>query len=241
MADSFEVGVCFYFGDVRLQVGVGVWIGVCEVDIIIIIQESVLKREGKIWFVLQGASWVPIFVVLYVLATSVPAEVLLFRLFFTVNYNPHPLFVQRVLLVLVQDVEFHFLPFESVGHIEEEPLWVTIGVYVILQKQVVLLVRYFRHQGQVAAFEPRLEHQSLVILGFGLIERFNLLLLLMVCRLLRKHLRDITSPDVPVFLCIINLSVRTVLVFLVYHVIESLPNPVVVTTFLLLLLLKHRT
>ena len=97
-----------------------------------------LKRKGEIWFVLKSTSRVTVFVVLNVVTSPVPTEILIFGLFMTVNHYFHAHFVKRVLFILVENVEFDLLGFEGVGYFEKEPLRVPIGVDVILQEQIIL-------------------------------------------------------------------------------------------------------
>ena len=140
LANSPQVWVSLNFGNVRLQVAISIGIGVCEIDLIVVVGKCVLPGKRVVRFVLERAPTVPIFVVVDVLTAPVPTQVLLLWLFLTVNYYLHPHSVQTVLLVLVQDVELYFLVLTSVRYLKKKPLRVPVRVYVVLQQQVVLPV-----------------------------------------------------------------------------------------------------
>ena len=82
-----------------------------------------------------------------------PADILFLAFSLWIYYNFHPHFIQIVRFVLVENFEFDFVVFESVRHFEEEPLWVAVGVYIVLKQQIVLLVTYLGYKGEVAALE----------------------------------------------------------------------------------------
>ena len=90
LTDSPQIGVSLDFVDVGLQVGVGVGVGVGKIHLIAIIRERVLPSQGVVRFVFQSAPAVPVFVVVNILSTPMPAQVFLLRLFLTIYYHLHP-------------------------------------------------------------------------------------------------------------------------------------------------------
>lgn len=126
-----------------LKVAVSVGVAVGEVDLITVIDEVVVPRERKVGLILSGTLTIAILVILYILTSPVPAEILLLGLPLGVDDDLHAHLVEVVHLVLVEDVEAHLVVLEGVGHFEEEPLGVAVGVDVVLQEKVVLTLGYF--------------------------------------------------------------------------------------------------
>jgi len=62
-----------------------------------------------------------------------PAEIFLLWLFLAVYDNFHSHFIETVLFILIEDIKFYFMIFYSVWYFKEEPLWVAIGIDIILK------------------------------------------------------------------------------------------------------------
>lgn len=63
---------------------------------------------------------------------------------------------------IVYYIKLDLVAFPRVLNPKEKPLCVSIGVYVVLHQQVVLLVRHFLGQIEVTTFKPRLKQQCFV-------------------------------------------------------------------------------
>jgi len=137
------VGIALDLEAEVLKVAVSVGVAVGEVDLITVIDEVVVPRERKVGLILSGTLTIAILVILYILTSPVPAEILLLGLPLGVDDDLHAHLVEVVHLVLVEDVEAHLVVLEGVGHFEEEPLGVAVGVDVVLQEKVVLTLGYF--------------------------------------------------------------------------------------------------
>ena len=99
--------------------------------------------------------WIPVFfervlVVVDVCADSVPADALNVLDFVGVAEDFHAIVVEGVILGQIDYVEAYFLSFGCVANSEKKPLRVTIGIDVILQNEVVLVVRLLDDSQQVA-------------------------------------------------------------------------------------------
>lgn len=134
LADVSEVGVAFDFEHEVFEVAVSVRIAVCKVDFVVSVGEGVVPREGEVGFVVVATFTVTVLVILDILASSMPAHILLLALSFGVDDNLHAHLVEVVHLVLVQDIKLDCVILESVRHLEEEPLRVSVGVYIVLQQ-----------------------------------------------------------------------------------------------------------
>ena len=67
--------------------------------------------------------------------------------------HSHALVVKRIWLGQVKNVEFDAEACACVADTEEEPLSVTVCVYVVLQYQVILIVADFHRAQEVACLE----------------------------------------------------------------------------------------
>ena len=47
------------------------------------------------------------------------------------------------MFVQVKDIEASFVAFKGIANFEEKPLWVAIGIYVILKEKIVLVISDF--------------------------------------------------------------------------------------------------
>ena len=72
---------------------------------------------------------------------AMPPQFFISCLILTVREHPHPLVVKTVRLGQVNNVEPNFLAFGCVTNSEEEPLSVSIGIDVILEHQIVFILR----------------------------------------------------------------------------------------------------
>ncbi len=133
MANGFKVGIRLNFGDVGLEVGVGVRVRIGQIDFIVFVRESVLEWESEVGFVLESTAGVTVFVVVNIFTTPVPTKIFRLGFFLTVNHDLHAHLVQWVLFVLIDDVKLDIMSLESVGYLEKKPLWVSISVDVILE------------------------------------------------------------------------------------------------------------
>ena len=86
-----------------------------------------------------------------------------------VDQHFHAFVVQALGLDHVQDVELYFLTAGSVGDSEEEPLGVTLRIYVVLKDQIVLVVILLVGELKVSGLKSRLENEGLVFEILGLV------------------------------------------------------------------------
>lgn len=137
-----EMRVAFYLVHQVFKVGVGVWIAVGEIDIIVCIGEGIVPAQGEVGFVDCAAFAIAVLVVLNIVSCPMPANIFFLALSLGVNDHLHPHFVQIVHFVLIQNVELDCMILEGVRYFKKEPLRVPIGVYVVLQQQIVLRVAH---------------------------------------------------------------------------------------------------
>ena len=188
--------------------------------------------EGEVGLVVGAALAVAVLVVLDIVAAPVPTEVLLLALPLGVEDDLHPHPVEVVELVLVQNVELHRLPPARVRHLEEKPLRVAVGVYVVLQKKVVLVLTHAGSHRKVAALEPGFKHQGLVVLVLGSIvgvdRRFTVVLF---GRFSSVDLVEVAGPNVPVLVAVVDSSVALLLVLPVDDVVKCFSDPAELVVF----------
>jgi len=67
-----EMSIALHFKEEIFEVAVGIWIAVCEINIILIIQKGVIPRESKKGFALRTIFTIAIFIVFDVLPSTVP-------------------------------------------------------------------------------------------------------------------------------------------------------------------------
>jgi len=73
LADISQMGVWFYLEEHVLKIGVGVRIAICKIDIVLVIEKSVIPTEGEVWFEICATFAIAILVVLDIVASSMPA------------------------------------------------------------------------------------------------------------------------------------------------------------------------
>ncbi len=98
--------------------------------------------------------------------TTMPSNLLSFAFLLWVNKNFHSFIVQTLRLKEVKHVEFDFLALTSILNTKVEPLRVTFRVYIILQNQIVFLLRLLLRKLKVTAFKSALKDQSSVLKWF---------------------------------------------------------------------------
>ena len=93
-----------------------------------------------------------IHMVINIFTDTVPANSFSFLYLIGESQYLHTIIVEGVRLHQINHIEFYFHALESVADTEEVPLSVPIGVYVILQYQIVLIVGNFDSRKEIAGF-----------------------------------------------------------------------------------------
>lgn len=226
-ADVAQVGVGLDLLDHGVEVGVGEGVVVGEVDLVVGVREGVLPGEGEEGLVLRGAFGVTVLKVADVVAAPVPAQVLLLRLLYRVDDDLHAALVQARVLAQVHDVELALVPLESVRHLEEEPLRVPICINIVLNEQVVLCLGNLADEGKVATLEAGLEDEGFVGGALGKVEgqdgrmRRSVIILGGI-----EQFGHIAGPNVPVFVRVVDLAVRSLFVLAEDYVVEGIADPI---------------
>ena len=134
MKEVLSVAVLFYSAEIISQIRISVRKAVSEVYLVIV--RLKLMRKGKGVVIPshpQVLSLVSILVITYLWPNSVPSNVSLFLRLLGESQDLHSVVIKRVRLGQIQNVEFDFQVFASIGHSEEVPLGVSIGVDIILE------------------------------------------------------------------------------------------------------------
>ena len=139
------------------QVLEGVGKRVAEVDNVAFVHEAILEGKTIVRLVTRLLPQFAAFPIGYLGAVPHPADVALLVLDHGEDGGLHAVLEQRVLLGEVDDVELDACALGHVAHAEEEPLVVALGVYVVLQDQVVLVVLALVGPEQVARLEVGVE------------------------------------------------------------------------------------
>lgn len=80
-------------------------IAISKVNLILPMCKLVFPRKCIELPIIAITAAIPIFIVFYLFACTVPANIILFRLFLRINYDLHPAVIQIVMLVQVHDVK----------------------------------------------------------------------------------------------------------------------------------------
>ena len=156
--------ICFDVGQVVPQIRVGIRDRVCKVDCVRIVLEVVLECRCVEGLAVVGNVFADsILEVTDVVAALVPSNVLLLCLLLAVDRDLHSIVEKTVWFGVVQQVEADFGLCPRVLNLEEEPLGVSLGIDIVGHEQVVLHIRDFLGQVQVAALEPGFKYQRLVV------------------------------------------------------------------------------
>lgn len=169
--------------------------------LVIVMLESVGESEGEVGSEESALiSLISISMIIDSFSDPMPSNTLLFLYFVAKTKDFHSIIVQGVRFGQVQDVEFYFLTLCCIGASEEIPLGVSIGVYVVLKHQVVLIFGYFDCGKQIARLKARLKDKGFIVWTRGLVEllRWHLNQL---SHLSRAHLLEVTffAIDVVIF------------------------------------------
>jgi hypothetical protein len=119
---------------VLTQVGVAVGHRVSEQHDVIVVLKSVRKSQREVTL-RMGVLWVLfhlVLKVLYIFASSMPADLFVLRLLLTVHAHLHSEVKHAVWLGVIHDVELNSVAFLGVHDPEVKPLGVPAGVYVVL-------------------------------------------------------------------------------------------------------------
>jgi len=122
LTDVSEQTIALYFKEEVFQIAVCVRVGVSKVDIVIVMGKGIVPRERKERFVFSSCFAVSILVVLDIVTTAMPTQVLQLRLLLRINNNLHAHLVEIIYLVLIQDLELDPQLRSRVRHLEEKPL-----------------------------------------------------------------------------------------------------------------------
>lgn len=120
--------------------------------------ESVIISRKSIHFF-----FVIVLEIVDVLASSVPADVLFGLRFGTESVDPHSIVIKRIGLGQIKNIELHLLASFGVGDSEEVPLGVAIGVYVVLEDQIVFSIGDLDGGEEVAGLEATFKDESFVV------------------------------------------------------------------------------
>lgn len=118
---------------------------VAEVDRVVVRLKGVRKCQRVILLVRETVSVDlvadMILVVTNLAADAVPAQVILLGQVLTVGEYPHPLVIETIRLSEINNIEPNFVALSRVTDSEEVPLGVPIRINVILEHQIVFIVR----------------------------------------------------------------------------------------------------
>ena len=128
-----------------LEICVGVGLRVGKEKSIIIILKFVGKCKSVITSLVVSHMFSPVVIleIRDVFTTPEPTLTILFVILLRENQDLHTFIVQTFRFDVVKHVEFYPHSSSSVLYLIVKPLGVTLGVYVILQNEIVLKVRYF--------------------------------------------------------------------------------------------------
>lgn len=128
---------------------------------IVVVLEGVRKSECVVATLEPKiVTLVIVHVVVYVIADTMPADTLRLLDFRGKGKDLHSVVVKRIWFHQIQHIEFNFHTFRGVTDSEEVPLCVTIGIYVILQDQIVLCLRDLDSSEEVAWLKSGFEDQG---------------------------------------------------------------------------------
>jgi hypothetical protein len=127
--------------EVRVSIGKAV----AEVYLIIVRLECVRKSERVIFLVREPITVDLVADVILVVtnfaADTVPAQVILLGHVLTVRKYSHPLVVETIRLSEINNIEPNFVALSRVGHPKKVPLGMPVRIYVILEHQIVFIIR----------------------------------------------------------------------------------------------------
>mmetsp|Transcript_43346 Transcript_43346/g.41753 ORF Transcript_43346/g.41753 Transcript_43346/m.41753 type:complete len:541 (-) Transcript_43346:140-1762(-) len=170
MEKVLGVGVFFDGAEVIAEVGVGEGEAVGEVDLVQVRVEFMDEGEGVViashFQVLPAEA---ILVVKDVAPYSMPSFVLVLFGVLGEGEDLHAVVVEGVGFGEVDDVEADFLALPGVGDPEEVPLGVAVGVDVVLQDEVVLIVRDLQGRQEVPTLKSGLKDDCPILLALQLV------------------------------------------------------------------------
>lgn len=93
--------IALYLEAEVLKIAVSVGIAICKVNLVIFIKKGIIPSQGKVRLIFSTTFAIPIFIVLDIFPSSVPAQVLLFRFPLRIDYHFHTHFIQVIHFVLI--------------------------------------------------------------------------------------------------------------------------------------------
>ena len=160
---------------ILFEISIRVRVTICKIYLVIIIFKVIGEGQCVVWLVilLVHSPDGTVGVVQNLVSASVPPDVCLLHVLFTINQNFHSVVEKGIRFGEVEHVESHWCSFFGVANTEKEPLGVASSVNVVLYDEVVIVVSNLDGWVEVARFKPTFKDQSVVVRTSRCVVWFN--------------------------------------------------------------------
>ena len=226
LADISQMRVTFYLLEHSFKVGVSIRITISKIDLIFIILKLIVPTQCKIWLILSTTLTVSILIIFNILSISMPTYIPFLTLSLWVYDDLHTHSIKIIHLIVIENVESTSMTLESIWYFEEKPLTVAICVDIVLEKEVIFIVTNLRCHRQVATLKARLKDKSPIIFIFQGIKCSYLFVITIIFSWSpTSHFVQITCPNIPIFINVVNFFITFLFVFSVHHFVKCISYP----------------